>query len=409
MFYKFVFLQHWNWGSVLLFVGSFTIPVVYSLQTQHRSKSIDVVDFYNTIFIEQNLTRFIVMYFTNTTKRRKRANIYIWFQMAQLANLVESSRMHGQLIEEMIGKIQKENESAHLCSTKKSVCMSGRVWTGACYREQEQPNNIFWRQFWMSRYLFWSVYTRVIADSYFLWQKFRSEACGRIDIYPLLKVAYDLVQLFHGLSADPVDELFDISKNIDAFCSESFWSSCWRCLGKSYFLDHTLAKIIRIDLKFCNAGFPSWLEGLICVGWKWKVCLKNLQGIMKGKSRKLEEVMEVVCSLEIWILSFTLSLSETSNDSGIPEVSFYFSQALSEPFLFDSSKYNIDSTIFDWLHYLMNAICSTWKISTKSRSESSNWKVRSYPKNQDTIRRCIERIFDVLLKTFKLLLTAHKV
>lgn len=94
-----------------------------------------------------------------------------------------------------------------------------------------------------------------IAESAYLRQGLRPDACGHIGITPLLKFLSALRQLSYGLPADMADDLFDVSKTTAALCLQHFCESVKNCIAAVYLQKPKPLDIVKIEKTFSIAGF----------------------------------------------------------------------------------------------------------------------------------------------------------
>lgn len=260
----------------------------------------------------------------------------------------------------------------------------------------------------MSRAVFNRVFTAVTLDSDYLCQGLKPDVTGRMGISPLIKFVCALRQLAYGLPADLADDLFDVSETTAGLCLEEFCKSVVRCFSAVYLRQPTAADLKRIEKEFAAVGFPGCIGCLDCAGWQWKNCPKALQGIMKGKDGVPTLRMEVICSLDLWVWGFQFGLPGAMNDLNILEVSNHFQQVLSGVFPPTQPSYTVAGKSFDWFYYLTDGIYPSWKVFIKTVSQPLTRKAKLYSTFQEAVRKCVERVFGVLFRRFKLLYIASE-
>lgn len=255
----------------------------------------------------------------------------------------------------------------------------------------------------MHRTVFNRTTNAVVSHSCYFRQGLRPDATGRVGITPILKIICALRQLSYDLPADLSEELFDVSETTANNCLENYCLALQLSLGPIYIRNPTADEIIRIEKQFSKAGFPGCIGCLDCSSWAWKNCPKALQGIMKGKDGAPSLRMEAICSLYLWIWSLQFGLPGAMNDLNILEVSDHFSRVLNGSFPPVTPSYEVNGKTFDWFYYLTDGIYPNWKIFMQSISEPSDKKTKLYASVQESIRKCVERLFGVLYRRFKML------
>lgn len=73
----------------------------------------------------------------------------------------------------------------------------------------------------------------------------------------------------------------------------------------------------------------------------------------------------------------------------------YFCKVINGYFPPINPNYKIDGRDFDWFYYLTDGIYPDWKIFMKSITEPTDRKSKLYAKIQESIRKCVERLFGV--------------
>lgn len=91
------------------------------------------------------------------------------------------------------------------------------------------------------------------------------------------------------------------------------------------------------------------------------------------------------------------------NDLNILEVILHFSSMLSGQFPPATPRYSISSTEMNWYYYITDGIYPPWKIFVKALSDTDDEKILLFNRNVVVVRKCIERVFGVLYRRFKLL------
>ncbi|CDF33411.1 unnamed protein product [Chondrus crispus] len=315
----------------------------------------------------------------------------LWLHMVSLCTDGETKGSHGGSTPGKAGNIKRDFHGAH------KHYMVKYFWPSDMMRPA------FERRFRMPRDVFNSVLEVTVAHSEYLRKGLRPDALGRMGISPLLKVICAMYQLSYGIPADLADDLFEVSETTASLCLTEFCSAVVDGFRSEYLRQPTQEDLGRIERRFAAVGFPGCIGCLDCAGWDWRNCPKALQGAMIGKDGTPTLRMEVICDLDLWIWSFQFGLPGVLNDLNILEVSEHFSQVLNGRFPPVEPSYSIDGKVFNWFYYLTDGIYPCWKIFVKSLSTPSSRKEKLYCKLQEGVRKCVERVFGVLFRRFKLL------
>lgn len=84
------------------------------------------------------------------------------------------------------------------------------------------------------------------------------------------------------------------------------------------------------------------------------------------------------------------------NDLNILSVSPHFSDVLAAHFPPFAVSYDIGEETFDWMYYLADGIYPDYKIFVKSFSNPTARNHKSFSGLQESVRKCVERVFGVL-------------
>jgi Plant transposon protein len=71
-------------------------------------------------------------------------------------------------------------------------------------------------------------------------------------------------------------------------------------------------------------------------------------------------------------------------------------------------KYRINGDDFAWFYYLADGIYPAWKIFVRSLREPKNEKQRSFCRLQEGVRKCVERVFGVFFRRFKVMFVSSE-
>lgn len=331
--------------------------------------------------------------------------IAMWFQMMEIA-LASNTPQHGGSVKGKLPNIDRDYGRTHLHYMLKYFWPAHEMRPGTNSFGPEQPEHAFERRFRMPRISFNRILSVCITHSEYMRQGLKPDCTGKMGITPLVKVICALRILSYGIPSDLADDMFNVSETTADLCVKNFCSAVQTGLKSQYLRDPTDEELKEIEKQFAKAGFPGCIGCLDCAGWEWKNCPKALQGIMTGKNNRPEVRMEVICSLDLWIWSFKFGLPGAMNDLNILELSDHFAKVLSGVFPSISPNYQVDNKPFSWFYYLTDGIYPPWRIFIQSINNSDDEVDKHFSAAQEAVRKCIERVFGVLYRRFKILFIA---
>jgi hypothetical protein len=195
---------------------------------------------------------------------------------------------------------------------------------GKRYSEEE-----FERRFRMPRSVFDEVFVVVSQDNYFCERK---DATGKPGAFPIQKVVSALRQLCYGLSSDGVEEYTGLSESTSSDALKMFCNVLIHYLGEKYLRRPTAADLKQIESVYRSKGFPGCIGCLDCAGWTWDLGPVAHSGRNKGRSKRSEIRMEVICDESLWIWHAFFGCPGSYNDINILNCSPLFSDVLAGNF-----------------------------------------------------------------------------
>lgn len=327
----------------------------------------------------------------------------IWFQMASVACLTGRKLQRGGSLPGKSANVQRNFEAAHYNYMVKYFWPGNLMRPGTNQRGPEQSESSFERRFRMPRSVFNVIFEKVVLHSAYMRKGLKPDALGRMGISPLVKVMCALRQIAYGIPSDLSEELFNVSETTARKCLVEFCTSVLNCFASLYLREPNISDLERIERQFARAGFPGCIGCLDCAGWSWKNCPVALQGIMKGKDGEPTLRMEAICDLDLWVWSFQFGLPGAFNDLNILEVSNHFNRVLAGEFPQVEPSYTLSGEVFNWYYYLTDGIFPAWKIFIKSVQEAGTARLTWYKARQEGARKCVERLFGVLFRRFKIM------
>jgi Plant transposon protein len=97
-----------------------------------------------------------------------------------------------------------------------------------------------------------------------------------------------------------------VSESTASECLKRFCAAVSAALGQEYLRNPTVQELARIESEYAALGYPGRIGCVDCASREWDNCPVALQGNHRGKEKKAECRMEVVCDdyLYIWNLMF---------------------------------------------------------------------------------------------------------
>lgn len=159
----------------------------------------------------------------------------------------------------------------------------------------------------------------------------------------------------------------------------------------------------RIASEYEELGFPGCIGCLKCGGWECESCPVGWQGSHISAGRKPCLRLEAVCDdyLYCWHLGF--GTPGAKNDLNIPYASKLFRsirQGLWPPSRPQSS---IAGFSLSWFYYLTDDVYPDRRVFIKTCKHPQNRKEKNFGKQQEAVRKAIERFFGVLFRKYRML------
>lgn len=86
----------------------------------------------------------------------------------------------------------------------------------------------------------------------------------------------------------------------------------------------------------------------------------------------------------------------------------HFSRVLSGEFPSRPPCYKIGSAEVTWYYYITDGLYPLWKIFAKALADATDEKAKLLNSNVEAVRKCVERVFGVLYRRFKMLYTTYE-
>jgi hypothetical protein len=105
-----------------------------------------------------------------------------------------------------------------------------------------------------------------------------------------------------------------LSESTISDCLKHFCTAVVKRFASEYLRPPTLQDLQEIEAEYCKLGFPGCIGCLDCASWTWDKCPVANQGMYRGREKKPNIRMEVVCDdkLRIWHLFLESQGPETT-------------------------------------------------------------------------------------------------
>ena len=150
-------------------------------------------------------------------------------------------------------------------------------------------------------------------------------------------------------------------------------------------------------------GFPGCFGSWDCKHYFWENCPVALAGQHKGKEKGKTIVMEAMCDPFLYIWYFNFGAPGLLNDINILDRSNIVGALTTGEFDNKVPPYNINGRRRDWLYFLVDGIYPCWSVFVKTNNSPTTQRETKFAKQQEHVRKDVERCFGVLVKRFGIL------
>ena len=146
------------------------------------------------------------------------------------------------------------------------------------------PPNLFRRRFWMSRFLFLRIQSKVETyEPYFIQKRDNSQ---RLNLSSLQNIIGALRILVNGVTTDFMDEYVWIRESAAIESLKKFVKAEVDIFSNEYLRSPNNEDSARILANEERRGFPRMLGSIDCMHWKWKNCPAAWKGQYSGYIRE---------------------------------------------------------------------------------------------------------------------------
>ncbi|KAK9057219.1 hypothetical protein SSX86_024586 [Deinandra increscens subsp. villosa] len=257
----------------------------------------------------------------------------------------------------------------------------------------------FRNRFRMRRPLFLRIVAAVTSNDVYFQQ--RRDCTGRKGLSPLQKCTAAMRVLAYGTSADAQDEYLRISETVTRDALTNFVAGIISCFGQEYLRkpnEDDLARLLHVGKE---RGFPGMIGSIDCMHWQWKNCPSAWAGQYAGRSGKPTIVLEAVASYDLWIWHAFFGTPGSCNDINVLDRSPLFDDVLSGRA--PNVSYTVNGRDYNMAYYLTDGIYPSWAAFVKSITSPQLRKHKLFAKQQEAVRKDVERAFGVLQARFAFL------
>ena len=257
----------------------------------------------------------------------------------------------------------------------------------------------FARRFGVLRVVFNRVYSELEHRVNFIR---KVDALGRCGVHPLQRIIGAFRILRYGVAYDAVDELVGVSESTMQKTVIDFCTDFVEVFGAEYLREPTEEDLKRILAVNESRGFPGCLGSIDFQDWPWKNRPVAWAGQFKGKSKKPMILMEAICDGELRFWHTSVGHPGSMNDLNVADKSQTMQRTLSGEFP-PRIPYTINGNVQDVPYYLADGMYPSWALFVKSSKSATDRQVTAFSRQQESVRKDVERAFGVLRSNWHVL------
>mmetsp|Transcript_18191 Transcript_18191/g.48324 ORF Transcript_18191/g.48324 Transcript_18191/m.48324 type:complete len:276 (+) Transcript_18191:671-1498(+) len=148
-------------------------------------------------------------------------------------------------------------------------------------------------------------------------------------------------------------------------------------------------------------GLPGMTMSVDCMHWQWKNCPTQWAGQFQGKAKVPTTVLEGAASFDTRIWYCFLGIAGSNNDINIIDRSpLIEALASGKSKVFPNMHYNVGSEQVTQPYMLADGKYPSWACFVKGFATPFNRAESNFTKNQEAVRKDIERAFGILQVRF---------
>jgi len=174
-------------------------------------------------------------------------------------------------------------------------------------------------------------------------------------------------------------------------------------LKAEYLRKPNTVELRRIASEYGTLGFPGCIGCLDCAGWEWESCPVGWKGNYVSAGEKPALRMGAVCDdyMYCWHLGFGNPGSK--NDLNIFYASNLFRSIFQGLWPPSRPQKTIAGFFLSWFYYLTDGVYPDWRVFIKTNKHPKNRKKKNFGKQQEVVRKAIERFFGVLCCKYRMM------
>uniref|UniRef100_A0A0D3CHV2 Nuclease HARBI1 n=1 Tax=Brassica oleracea var. oleracea TaxID=109376 RepID=A0A0D3CHV2_BRAOL len=220
------------------------------------------------------------------------------------------------------------------------------------------------------------------------------DAAGRSGLSPLQKCTAAIRQLAYGGGADAIDEYVRLGETRARKCLHQFTAGIIHFFGDEYLRRPTQEDLQRLLHVGEQRGFPGMVGSIDCMHWEWKNCPTAWKGMYSRGTGKPTIVLEAVASYDLWIWHAFFGAPGTMNDLNILDRSPVFDDIING--IAPEVNFYVNGREYHLAYYLTDGIYPNWATFIQSIRLPQGPKNSLFAKNQEAVRKDVERAFGVL-------------
>uniref|UniRef100_A0A0D3C0K3 DDE Tnp4 domain-containing protein n=1 Tax=Brassica oleracea var. oleracea TaxID=109376 RepID=A0A0D3C0K3_BRAOL len=224
------------------------------------------------------------------------------------------------------------------------------------------------------------------------------DAVGRSGLSPLQKCTATIRQLAYGGGSDAVDEYVRLGETTAQKFLHHFTAGIIHLFGDEYLRRPTPEDFQRLLYVGEQRGFPGMVGSIDCMHWEWKNCPSSWKGMYSRGTGKPSIVLEAVASYDLWIWHAFFGAPSTMNDLNILGRSPVFDDIING--IAPEVNFYVNGREYHLAYYLTDGIYPNWATFIQSIRLPQGPKNTCFAKNQEGVRKDVERAFGVLQARF---------
>ncbi|XP_033146928.1 uncharacterized protein LOC103869787 [Brassica rapa] len=271
-----------------------------------------------------------------------------------------------------------------------------KLWNDYFSNTPTYPHHLFRRRFRMNKSLFMRIVHRLSTEvPYF---QPTQDAAGRSSLSPLQKCTAAIRQLAYGGGSDTVDEYVRLGETTARKCLHHFTAGIIHLFADEYLRRPTPEDLQRLLQIGEQRGFPEMIGSIDCMHWEWKNCPTAWKGMYSRGTGKPTIVLEAVASSDLWIWHAFFGAPGTMNDLNILDRSPVFDEIINRNA--PEVNFYVNGREYHLAYYLADGIYPKWATFIQSIRLPQGPKNCLFAKNQEAVRKDVERAFGVLQARF---------